>query len=150
MNYVKVEVDQNFKFWRGFVNLDSRITYQEVLEGSTVLPLPRLITRNALYFNFRILKTLKVSTGGEMKYFTSYKSRSYIPALGLFSLEGSSTIGNYPLVDLFFNVKIKKATVFLKIEHGNQGLMGYDYFAGPRYPFPDRVIRLGLTWRFFN
>ncbi len=146
----KLELIQNFTFWN-FLHQDNNIYYQTTTDVNKVLPLPEWVTRNSIYFEFPLFKkALKCLVGGEIKYFALYNSPSFNPATGEFFIENKKHIGDYPLVDLFANFKIKKAKVFVKYEHVNQGFLPYTYFAAPDYPFPDRILRLGISWRFFN
>ncbi len=146
----KTELTQNFTFWN-FLHFDNRILYQSVKRNKNILPLPQWVSRNAIYFEFSIFKKeLKCSVGSEVKYFSSYYSPSYMPAIGEFYVANEKKIGNYPIVDAFVHFKIKEARIFLKYEHVNEGLNGYTYFAAPNYPFADRVLRISVSWRFFN
>lgn len=147
---LEFSVKQNFSFWN-FVHLDNKVIYQLNGEKDGVLPLPDLVTRNALYFEFSLFKKeLKCLVGGELNYFSEFNSPSYMPATGNFYVENRYAIGNYPLINAFANFQLKSARFFLKYEHLNQGLNGYRYYAAPSHPFPDRVLLVGIDWRFFN
>ncbi len=146
----KFELIQNFTLWN-FLHQDNQIYYQTTTDANRVLPLPEWVSRNSLYFEFSVFKkALRLLTGAEVKYFSAYNSPSFNPATGEFFVENKKTIGDYPLMDFFISAKIRKAKVFLKLEHFNEGFMDYSYFAAPDYPFPDRILRLGISWRFFN
>lgn len=150
VNVFRAELVQNFTIWN-FIHQDNRIYYQVVGGNSAILPLPEIVSRNSLYFEFYLFdKVLKCLWGAEMKYFTAYNSPSYDPATARFYVANERSIGDFPMIDAFLNFQIKKARIFLKYEHVDEGLFGYDYFGAPNYPLPDRVIRLGITWRFFN
>lgn len=151
VNVFQVDVIQNFTLWN-FLHQDNRVVYQQVLgDASETLPLPEIVTRNSLYFEFNLFKNaLEVLAGAEVKYFTSYYSPSYSPAIGDFYVADEREIGNYPVADLFLNFKLRKAQIFVKYQHLNQGYSGFDFYAAPFYPFPDRSLRVGITWRFFN
>ncbi len=151
VNVFKAELTQNFTFW-DLIHWDNRVIYQNVGGNSGVLPLPEWVSRNALYFYFNRFFNLplKCVIGAEVKYFPSYFSPSYMPATGAFYIANEKRIGDYPFIDVFANFKIKKARIYLKYEHVNEGLNGFSYFAAPNYPLPDRVFRIGISWRFFN
>ncbi len=150
INIFRIKTTQNFEFFN-FLHLDNSIIYQTVGGNSAVLPLPEILTRNALYFEFRLFKrALKVLAGGDVEFFTAYNSPSYNPALGDFFVAREREIGNYPYTSIFANFEIRKARIFVKWEHINMGLAGYDFFAAPNYPMPSRALRVGITWRFFN
>ncbi len=150
INVFRAKLIQNFTIWN-FVHQDNQIYYQTVGGNAAAMPLPKLVSRNSLYFEFHLFKkVLKCLVGAEMKYFSAYNSPSYDPATGRFHNANEREIGNYPLIDAFANFELRSARIFVKYEHINEGLNGYQYFAAPNYAFPDRVLRIGITWRFFN
>lgn len=150
LNVLRLKLIQNFKFW-GFVHQDNQVYYHLESGATEIMPLPEVVTRNSLYFEFHLFdRVLKCISGVEMKYYTSYLSPSYNPAIGRFYVANEREIGNYPVFDVFINFKLRSAMIFLKYEHVNEGMNGYNYFGAVHYPIPDRVLRFGLTWRFFN
>ena len=56
----------------------------------------------------------------------------------------------HPLVNFIFNMKIKHARIFFKTEHVNSGFMGANYYLAPHMPAPDRNIKVGVRWMFFD
>ncbi|HCT71855.1 MAG TPA: hypothetical protein DF409_13585 [Bacteroidales bacterium] len=36
------------------------------------------------------------------------------------------------------------------MKHLNSGLSGYNYIMVPSYPMPDRGLRFGVSWNFFD
>jgi hypothetical protein len=147
---LEFSLKQDFTLWR-FLHLDNKIVYQINGEKEGVLPLPDLVTRNALYFQFSVFKRkLKCLVGAELNYFSAFNSPSYMPATGAFYLADRYVVGNYPRINAFANFQLKSARLYLKYEHINQGLNGYTYYAAPSHPFPDRILLIGIDWRFFN
>lgn len=152
IKYTQFDLKQNFTFFN-WLHFDNRMVYQTSTSGKEYLPLPKWITRNAIYANFRIFqRKLKCMAGAELQYFTRFNSRAYNPALGRFQLADADdrSVGDYPVLNVFAQFKVMKAMIFLKYEHVNQGVNGYDYFVAPNYPMNNRVLRVGINWRFFN
>lgn len=150
INYTRISTTQNFRFWK-FLHLDNKATWQFQYGGEEFLPLPEWVLRHSLYFEFRLFdRALQVLAGTELQYFTRFNSPSYNPALGRFFLAGERAFGNYPYLDLFAQFKVGKAHLYVRYQHVNEGLSGYDYYAAPHFPRSDRRLRLGLRWRFFN
>ncbi len=83
-------------------------------------------------------------------YNTEYYADAYMPALRAFYSQQSYKTGNYPYIDAFVNIRVKRAKMFLLVEHLNAGLMNYDYFMVPSYPMPDRAIKFGIAWAFYD
>ncbi len=148
--YQSIDLVQNFDFW-SWLHFDNQLSYQVALGGSEYLPLPELVNRHSLYFEFDLFKgALKVLTGVEGRYFSSFNSPSYLPATGRFYLAEEYPIGDYWIVDAFVHFKVAKAIFFLKTENITEGISPYNYWAAPHYPLNDRVFRFGINWRFFN
>lgn len=147
--YSAIELRQDFEFW-DFLHFDNRITYNIAISAEA-LPLPDLVSRNAMYTDFKLFKNvLSCLVGAEVNYFSSFNSASYNPGLGRFYVANEYPIGNFPIIDLFAQFKVSKAIFFLKLENSTEGLLPYNYFAAPHFPLNDRVFRFGINWRFFN
>ena len=150
VNVLEAKLTQNFTFWN-LIHFDNDVVWQRVTSNSGVMPLPELVSRNSLYLEFGLFKkAMKLLLGSEMNYFSSYLAPSFNPATSRFYLENRREIGGYPYFDAFLGIKLRKARVFLKYQHLNQGYMGTGYFGAPGYPLPDSMLRVGINWRFFN
>lgn len=73
-----------------------------------------------------------------------------MPATGVFYVQNEMKTGNYPLINVFANIKIKRTRIFVGFDHLNYGLMGYDYFLSPYYPMNIRMFKYGIAWTFYN
>lgn len=146
----EIRLRQNFTFWN-FLHQDNDVIYQLVGGNERVLPLPDLVTRNSIYFEFPLFNNaLKCLLGTELNYFSKFYAKEYNSAIGRFQLQNTRQTGGYPLLDVFANFDLAKARIFVRYGHINQGFSGNNYLLTPSYAMPDRVIRLGITWRFFN
>jgi hypothetical protein len=83
-------------------------------------------------------------------YNTSYYADSYNPALRSFYLQDKKEIGNYLYMDVFINLKIQRARIFVTYTHFNAAFMGKTYFTTPSYPMQDGAFRFGVSWRFHD
>ncbi len=132
-------------------HFDGYATGQFVASPSKLLPLPNMVLRTSIYYrNYVFKKALLLDIGLDVFYNTAYKAPNYMPATGQFYIQQTTSVGNYPYIDLFINAQIKKARIFLKIEHVNSGLFGQTYLQYPNHPMNDRAFKLGINWRFFN
>ena len=149
VNYLKIKAQREFN-WRGFA-LNNTVMYQNVLSGDSVFNVPEFITRQSLYYQDHIFKNaLFFQTGVNLKYFTTYNSNGYDPVLAEFYVQNEQEIGNFPMVDLFFNAKIRQTRIFVTWEHFNALFSNTkQYFSAPGYPYRDSLIRFGLVWDFF-
>ncbi|MGN0257825.1 MAG: putative porin [Bacteroides sp.] len=142
---------QNFKF--GIFHLDNEVTWQKSSEED-ILPLPDL----SLYHNFYLLtkvakKVLTVQLGADVRYFTSYYAPAYQPATQQFHLQREDDrveIGNYPIVNVYANLHLKRTRIFVMMSHVNAGMGQPNYFLSPHYPINQRVLKIGLSWNFYD
>ena len=150
INYLKVKYEKEFK-WRKWA-LNNTVLYQEVAQDAQVLNVPQLITRNTLYFSSDIFKkAMYIQTGVTLKYFTAYNMNGYHPLLAEFYVQNREELGGFPLIDVFFNARVRQTRIYFKAEHLNTTWQQqYNYYAAPNYPFRDFVIRFGLVWNFFS
>jgi hypothetical protein len=112
---------------------------------------PDLVFRSTVFYNYSIIKgVLQGQVGLDIHYFSAFKATSYNPALNRFHLQDSVEIGNFPYVHAFATAQLKSFQFFIRLENLTEGLGPYNYFAAPGIPLPDRFVRLGFNWRFFE
>lgn len=83
-------------------------------------------------------------------YNSAFYGDAYMPALRSYYLQRQTETGDYPYMDAFVNVRVKRARMYLIAKHVNSGLMGYNYIQVPGYPMPDRGIHFGVSWQFYD
>lgn len=149
VDYLKIKAEKEFTF--GSFALDNTVMFQQVLSGETVFNVPQIITRNSLYYQDHWFKrALFMQTGVTFKYFTKYNMNAYDPVLAEFYVQNDQELGGFPLVDIFFNAKIRQTRIFFVYENFTSIFGGKnEYFAAPGYPYRDNVLRFGLVWNFF-
>lgn len=142
---------QDFKL--GILHLDNEVIYQKS-SNEQVLPLPDLSLYHNLYLRFAIAKgVLSVDMGADVRYFTSYYAPDYSPAMGQFFLqhqENRVKIGGYPLLNAYVNMHLKRTRIFVQMYNLIQGDMGNSYFLAPHYPLNPRILKVGISWNFFD
>ncbi|MGB0918069.1 MAG: putative porin [Flavobacteriales bacterium] len=112
---------------------------------------PSFLGRGMFYYqNDLFKKKLRLQIGVETNYSTSYFGNAYNPALSAFHIQNEKQIGNYPFIDVFLNIRVKKLRAFFKIEHLNAGWLGYTYYQVPHYPANDLAWKFGINWAFLD
>lgn len=142
---------QNFK--AGIFHLDNEIAWQKS-SNSTVLPLPDF----SLYHNFYLLaklakKILTVQLGANLTYFTSYHAPAYQPAIQQFHLQpvdDQVKIGGYPIISAYANLHLKRTRLFVMMYHLNAGTGNANSFLVPHYPLNQRLLKIGVSWNFYD
>lgn len=149
INYLSVKVSREFKF-RNFA-LDNTILFQQVDQEDAILNVPKIVTRNTLYYtNYFFKKALFLQTGVVFNYFTKYYANDYNPVIAEAFVQNKKEIGDFPMLDFFINARIRQTRIFLKAEHFNSGFTGNKFYNAPNYPYRDFIIRFGLVWNFFQ
>ena len=146
--YIKKE----FSAWKFHLSNDILI---QKSSNKTVLDLPLVTLRSAGFFehNFHFKLTdgnLLTQIGAEVFYNTSYHGYSYMPATGRFYRQDQFLTGDYPYINVFLNIKLKRTRIFLMYDHVNSGMTGYNYFMVPSNPMNIRMFKYGLAWTFYD
>jgi len=152
ISVISARLNKNFSFWK--FRFDNSVLLQKS-SHKDILDLPLVCARSAFYFDheFHFNATggrLKTQLGFEAEYNTAYYSYSYMPATGIFYVQNGIKTGNYPIINVFANIKVKRTRIFVGFDHVNYGLMGYDYFISPYYPMNIRMFKYGIAWTFYN
>lgn len=131
--------------------IDNAFQFQRVGDESLgVINIPEFILRNTFYYQNELFnKALFLQTGFTFNYFSNFYMNGYDPLLSEFYVQNNKLIGNFPRIDFFVNAKIQQTRIYLKAEHINSSLTGYDYYSAPNYPYRDFSVRFGLVWNFF-
>ena len=137
----------------GIFHLDGEVAYQKSSEPS-ILPLPELSAYGNLYLHAGLVKNvLKVSLGADVRYFTKYNAPDYSPVIGQFYLqnpENTVAIGGCPMVNVYANLHWKRTRIFVMMYNVNQNSGNSRYFLAPHYPISPRLLKLGISWNFFD
>lgn len=145
-------IKKDLRAWKFHLTTDLLIQQSS---NSGILDLPLATVRSAGFFEhlFVFKKTngdLNTQVGAEVLYHTLYHPYNYMPATGRFYRQTAIETGNYPFINVFLNLKIRRTRIFLMLDHANAGMMGYDYYMVPSYPMNTRMLRYGLSWTFYN
>lgn len=134
----------------GIFHLDLAGTYQ-FSSNQHILPLPQWSLYGNLYLLFPIAKVMHVQLGADCNWYSSFKAPAYQPALMTRYNQDEIEIGNYPFMNVYLNVKFKKARFYLLYSHVNYGwLGGNNYFSIPHYPLNPGIFQLGISVDFAN
>ena len=148
VNIISGVLVKDFKWNK--VGLRNTLVYQKT-DDSTALHMPSFLSYHALYYeNWIFKKAFLLQIGVDVFFNTAYYSDDYMPSSGLFYLQSSKKVGNYPYLNVFMNFKVKQARVFFKFTHINQGYMGNTYYSVPHYPMADRSFKIGISWLFYD
>ena len=148
VQYSALRLGKAFKWKRWHWNSDLVLQQSG---NNDVLRVPGILSLNQFYFQYPFRGTpLLLRVGAEVYYFSQFKADSYMPITRQFHLQDADEVGNYPMVDFLVSAQIKKARIFFKTVHVNQGFSGNSFLLTPAYPLQDRMFRFGIDWIFLN
>jgi len=148
LNVLAGHVSKEFRIKRWITSVYAAA--QQITPDS-VLQLPSIIGKLTLVYDVLLFnKALHAQFGVSGTYHSQWYQDAYMPALRAFYQQRSYLAGNYPYLDAFVNLNIKRARIFVKYEHFNAGYMGYNYMIVPDYPQADAAFKFGISWLFFD
>jgi hypothetical protein len=110
------------------------------------LPLPNIVTYNSSYFAFNLVKNvLKIQFGFDLFYNTRYNAMSFMPPTSIFYSQQNQKVGNYPLADVFLNINLKRARVFVKYENVTSYTAIPKSYYIPHYPYSPSILKYGIS-----
>lgn len=112
--------------------------------------LPDLSAFVSAYYKFVVSKVLFTQIGFDTRYNTKYYADAYSPATGLFYLQREKKYGNYPYIDVYANLKLKRTRVFFKMINIGTNFLDTEYITTPHYPMPRSSFRFGISWLFYD
>jgi hypothetical protein len=156
LSVASLKISKDLRAWKFHLATDLIV---QKSSNSSILDLPLVTVRSAGYFEhlFRFPKTggkLNTQIGVDVTYNTAYHAYAFMPATGIFYRQDKDTEGDYPYINAFLNIKLKRTRIFIMLDHLNWGLMNQskvnDYFMVSTYPMNIRMLRYGIAWTFYN
>lgn len=124
-----------------------------VIQHSTipeVMPLPLVSAFSNFFADFKLFKVLECQLGVDCRYNTLYYANAYMPATGQFYLQDKVQCGNYPEMNLYANFKLKKFRFFVMWYNFSNLFCPPNYITTPNYPLNPSMVKIGLSWNFFD
>ena len=143
-----VKIFGEFDLWK--FKTKNNVTFQRT-GNENALPLPGVTIYHSMSFNDKLFDdVLHFNLGYDLYFYSKYYAYAYMPVTGVFYTQNNSMTGDYPFLDVFCNIKVKKTLFFFKYEHVTEGIFGNSYYTTLHYPSPGRVFRFGIAWIFLN
>ena len=140
-------------FSYGKFHLNPKVLFQSAIGNKDLLPMPNFVGRANVFYQTKAFKNAaEIQTGVKAYYFSKFASRDFSPVLNEFILpnNNSYSIGGQPIVDVYFNLKVKRMFFFIEAQHLNTTLMKNNSFTAPYYPLYDFRLNLGIVWYLFS
>ncbi|HTD39731.1 MAG TPA: putative porin, partial [Mucilaginibacter sp.] len=148
INLLKVSFGKNLA-WRRW-HFDNFVVYQKS-DYQNTLRTPSVYTYSSLYYSKLLFSVLNSNFGLNVRYNTAYVAPSYAVGLGQFYNNSPNlTFSSYPVASVFFKATLIRTNIFLQYDYANQGLFSKGYYMVNRYPGPNRLLKIGVSWSFYN
>ena len=140
-------VNKDFKF--GPLNINNSVLYQKSTTN-LFIHVPEVSTRNSVFIGGLIAKVMYTQIGFDLHYDTGYYADYYSPALGMFYVQNTRKIGDYPWLDVFINLKLKRTRFYVKYNNLSTKFKKSGYYTTINYPAQIASLAFGLSWSFYN
>ena len=139
------------------VNLSSQIIYSKLLDNpDNAIQLPDLFINAQLsYANIFFNGNFDIHGGVDIHYQSSYYPLAYDLPIQQFYVQEQITgaslrVPAFPIVDIFFNARIKRGRIFFKYHNLIQAFTQQGYMPTPTYPGQRNIIDFGFDWSFYD
>jgi len=134
--------------WRIWV-LENDLLYQQPTRNAPI-NLPAVAGRHQLSIETHLFgNALKIATGIDARWHSSYASAGYSPFFGRFYFQDTYRVNNAPEMALFFNFRIKSFRAYVMGDQ-LQTFFARNVINAPGYPAQDAMIRFGFNWVLVN
>lgn len=149
--FVSPEFRAAITFFR-HVTLSNQTIYTLFIENAdNAISIPQLFINTQLsYSNIFFNGNLDMHAGVDVHWKSAYYALGYDPAIQQFYTQEDFRSPAFPLVDIFFNAKIKRARVFFKYNNLFQIFNGTGYLPTPFYPGQRNIFDFGFDWSFYD
>ncbi|MBQ3877805.1 MAG: putative porin [Prevotella sp.] len=151
LTVLTAQLDQKLSL--GPLHWDNIITFQ-TSSDQDVVPLPKLNVFTNLYLQFMVAHVLRVEMGASGTWFSKYNAPDFLPQLNQFAVQQNADsrleLGNFPFIDVYANLHLKHARFFIMMNNATGTNFDRMAFLVPHYPQNRSVLRLGVSWNFFN
>ena len=131
---------------KGF-HLESDILYQK--SGEDFIRRPNIYLEEQLYWEGDLFsKALRLKTGVDYRFFSSWQPYAYSPVFGQFVLQNDFEMGNMSSFDVFMDFKVSTFRFFAKMENLQYYWDKRVFYLTADYPQFKPAFRMGVAWRF--
>lgn len=144
---LSVFLDKDFNYRN--LHFRPRLLWQKA-SSQDYIHIPEFSTFISAYYKFVWSKVLFTQLGVDMRYNTAYYADAYAPSTGLFYLQNEQKLGDYPYIDVYASLRLKRTRLFFKMMNIGTKFMDSGYFTSPHYPMNRMTFRFGVTWAFYD
>ncbi|MEY4876281.1 MAG: hypothetical protein RL708_1430 [Bacteroidota bacterium] len=142
-----ITFEKDFAFKKFHFNNILQVNNQN--QTKTIFP-KWMYSGQVYYQNFVFKKAMFMQIGLQLNSYEKYYAPYFMPVADNFYYQNQTNFSQQHQLQFFINAKIKKVRIFIKADNLLQGLDGHGTYVSKYYPLPDRTVKFGISWRFFD
>ncbi|WP_233268706.1 putative porin [Mucilaginibacter lacusdianchii] len=147
INLLKISVGKTINWGRW--HFEDFFVYQKS-DYQTTLRTPEIYNFANLSYTKKFFNVLNTTLGVNVRYNTTYVAPSYAVGISQFYNGADVTFNSYPIITPYIKATLYRTNLFVQYDYANQGLQSNGYYTVNRYPMPDKLIKFGVSWTFYN
>lgn len=144
---ISAYLDKDFNYRN--LHFRTRVLWQKP-SNQDLIHLPELSAHVSAFYKFVISKVMYAQIGAETRYNTKYYADAFAPNTGLFYMQNEKMYGNYPYIDVYASLRLKRTRAFFKMMNIGSSFLDGEYITSPTYPMNRSTFRLGISWAFYD
>jgi len=93
---------------------------------------------------------MQLEYGFDLSFTSAFYGYAYMPATGIFFAENQKILGNYPYLNVFAQIKVKRTRLFVAWCETFADLLPEESFAVLHYPSMRPHLKYGIYWHFYD
>lgn len=119
--------------------------------GEDLVRMPPIFVNLLFFYKDRLFKNaMEAEIGTDIHYHSKYKADAYNPLIQQFHLQEQYNVGGFPQMDIFFNFKVSRAKISMKVNNLLLDTVAKGYYDTPFYISQPRSLEVVINWLFFN
>jgi hypothetical protein len=147
LNLLKISVGKRVAWGRW--HAEDFLVYQRSDYQSTIRT-PEFYNYFNVYYTRLFFNVLNASIGVNARYNTAYTAPNYAVGIGQFYNSSDISFLTYPVITPYIKATLFRTNLFLMYDYANQGLQSNGYYTVNRYPMPNKQLKFGVSWTFYN
>ncbi len=119
--------------------------------GEDLIRMPPVFVNFMFFYKDKLFNNaMEAEIGTDIHFHSKYKADAYNPLIQQFHLQEKYKVGGFPQMDLFFNFKVSRAKITMKVNNVLLDVAGKGYYDTPLYIAQPRAFEVVINWLFFN
>ena len=121
-------------------------------DGKDNFRIPDVLVNSRLYYESPMFnENIFIQIGLDGRYRSDNLADFYNPAIQQFHIQNVFNVFAYPVIDFFFNARINRTRILLRMNHINMNMMSQPgYFVTPYFTGLKRTLDIGISWPLFD